>query len=180
MSDHEKLNPPPDAEGDIFRQCRCCGQSRPLPEFGRSGKSTRGHTLYRHVCTPCRNRYKTDLTRAARTCIEDYAAVLMKRVRDRSRVRAFGRTLLSEGWVVRQWDKQRGRCFYSGEAMSLLSGPKLVTVERLDVNLGYVPDNCVLACFCINMMRGSVPIEEFVWWCAKVASNAASEGKEPK
>lgn len=105
--------------------------------------------------------------------------MLMYRVKDRARSRPYGPPTIDEGWIVQQWDKQGGLCFYSGEAMELLSGPRLVTVERLDVRAGYTDDNCVLACFCVNMMRGSVPIEEFVWWCDRISANCPDK-KEPE
>lgn len=153
-----------------FLQCRSCGQDRPAREF----------TSGRRVCTPCRSRYKQSRIKATRNSIEEYAAVLMWRVRDRAKKRPYGPPTLSAGWIVQQWDRQLGRCFYSGTPMSLQPGPCLVTVERLNVNDGYTPENCVLACFCVNMMRGSVPIPEFKWWCEQIAQNAAVEPRAPQ
>jgi hypothetical protein len=80
---------------------------------------------------------------------------------------------------VQQWDKQHGRCYYSGVPLELNSGPFLVTIERLDVSQGYTQENCVLACLCINMMRGSVPIPEFKWWCDQVAKNKDLKAVKP-
>lgn len=157
-----------------LRLCkRCC---TPKPDSGFP-KSVRGK---RWVCKDCAAELGRDRMTKCRASIEDFSSVIMWRIRDRARLRRKGAATINPGWIVQQWDKQGGRCYYSNVAMELRSSPYLVTVERLDVSKGYTPENCVLAALCINMMRGSVPIPEFKWWCQRVAENPLLESAEPE
>ena len=50
-------------------------------------------------------------------------------------------------WFVSQWRRQRGRCAYSHMPMVLQHARGWrCSVERLNNDLGYTPDNCVLIC----------------------------------
>ncbi len=177
----EDTPPPASSKGaGFFRHCKHCAEPKDLTEFAATILSAKGKRLYRHVCHGCRRKLAQQRRLDARASVETYATVLVKRARDRARRRGFDNVSLTEGWVVAQWDKQGGNCFYSGEAMELSSGPYLVTVERLNVAKGYEPENCVLACLCVNMMRASIPMGEFKWWCAKVAKNAPMRAVIPE
>lgn len=164
--------PPPSPEVEFFRHCRVCEQQRRVEEFESTVSRKTGRTLYRGICVHCRRVYAQKRMEEARTSIENYASVLIRRGKERAKKRGFDNISLTEGWVVAQWDKQQGLCFYSGEPMELNSGPRLVTVERLDVGRGYEKGNCVLACLCVNMMRASIHTGEFTWWCGRVAENS--------
>jgi hypothetical protein len=121
---------------------------------------------------------------SARGSIETYATVLVLRCKSRTtkgikQGKNYQKSIVTEGWVVHQWDLQGGLCYYSGVPMDMSPGPTLVTVERLDPKQGYAKENCVLACLCVNMMRGQIPREEFVWWCGEVAKNAPESPAQP-
>lgn len=165
---------------EFFRQCRVCLEPKSLKDFEPTVISPRSGTpLYRHICYACARTARSRKMDSARTSIENYATMMVKWSKDRARIKSFAFSL-TEGWIVAQWDKQKGRCFYSGEPMELQSGPRLVTVERLDVGKGYEPENCVLACLRINMMRASIPMGEFVWWCHRVADKSSVEPSPPQ
>lgn len=134
-------------------------------------------------CRICRRLYQRKRRIIARESIETFAGHILARCRERI-VKACKRghqqdINIDDAWVVAQWDKQRGRCFYSGVPMTLGHGPCLVTVERLDCEVGYTVDNCVLASQQVNMMRRRTPISEFVWWCQQVSMFAPEAPTPP-
>lgn len=65
------------------------------------------------------------------------------------------------------WKKQDGRCVFSGEI--LCKNPKTWSIDRIDNSCGYFPDNIQLTSIPINMMRGSLSVEKFVFYCKQVA-----------
>lgn len=134
-------------------------------------------------CKTCRRLYQRKRRSAARESIETFAGHILARCRERivkARKRGTPHEIdIDPAWVVSQWDKQRGRCFYSGVPMTLGHGPCLVTVERLDCERGYTVDNCVLASQQVNMMRRRTPISEFVWWCQQVSAFAPEDPTPP-
>jgi hypothetical protein len=40
-------------------------------------------------------------------------------------------------------------------------------IDRKDNNYGYTTDNCVACCILCNLMKGSLPYQEFINWIAK-------------
>jgi hypothetical protein len=70
-----------------------------------------------------------------------------------------------------KWDQQQGICYYSGERMTFAGGDDtLVSVDRIDSNLGYTNENTVLCCYQVNIMKNTTEKEKFVLWCKRVAS----------
>lgn len=166
--------PPPET-----RVCRVCKLCKPIEEFREVGGGAR-----RRLCVNCRTREGVAWKTRQRNSIETFASLLFWRSRERSRKLARkgvgdGSGSLSRDWVIKQWESQGGKCFYSGVLMNTGSGPALVTIERLDTTLGYQEDNCVLACYAVNMMRRYTPPEEFTWWCNQVAKNSPFTQQEP-
>ena len=66
-------------------------------------------------------------------------------------------------------------CSLSGIDISLDVNKTLqqqnLSVDRIDSNIGYVKDNIQLVDKRINMMKGSLPNDEFIELCCKVAEN---------
>lgn len=69
---------------------------------------------------------------------------------------------LSLEWCEEQWQKQDGRCHWTGIPLIRRMtapghperrDPRFVSIERLDPDKGYTPDNCVLACRFVNFGR---------------------------
>lgn len=71
--------------------------------------------------------------------------------------------------LVDLWEKQDGRCSVSGVVMTHHrdgSGHKNfnASIDRLNISIGYTPDNIRLVCFAVNIMRGSLNLSEFYFW----------------
>jgi hypothetical protein len=74
--------------------------------------------------------------------------------------------------LQRLWDTQQGKCLYTGWEMSTFTKDlKLVSIERLDNSVGYLPENVVLICWCVNRARGTMPKEDFIYMCRSVSEN---------
>ena len=58
------------------------------------------------------------------------------------------------------YEKQQGKCYYTGTQMTLRSNghlnrdPMLISMDRKDSSEGYTPTNTVLCCWGINALKG--------------------------
>ena len=60
------------------------------------------------------------------------------------------------------YSNQSGKCFYSGLHMPLIEDRKyVVSIDRIDSNVGYVLSNVVLVCTIINSMKNDLSVVEF-------------------
>jgi hypothetical protein len=66
------------------------------------------------------------------------------------------------------WDTQNGKCYYSGTDMILIRGNDKdgssgysASLDRIDSNIGYTPDNTVLCMSAINIMKHTLSIDKF-------------------
>lgn len=64
-------------------------------------------------------------------------------------------------YLINIFDKQKGKCYYSGVDMILKSvsytkraaDHNVMSIDRIDPNRGYTKDNIVLCCNCVNMLK---------------------------
>ena len=56
------------------------------------------------------------------------------------------------------YEKQNGKCFYTGIQMKLESNTErdlfLMSIDRIDSNIGYIKENVVLCCWGLNVLKG--------------------------
>lgn len=163
--------------GDDHHVCQSCKTPRSLDCFAKRG-------WRRGVCYLCLNEQQSLTRLRQRSSIETFSKVLQYRCKDRGKklaARGIPQPIepLTSEWILQQWEIQAGACFYSGVPMETKSGPRLVTVERLDTKKGYDMDNCVLACFAVNMMRRHMVPGEFTWWCDQVSKSSPFSQQSP-
>lgn len=68
-------------------------------------------------------------------------------------------------FILNQWDKQQGLCYYTKVPMlytSCKKDPFQVSIDRIDSSKGYTPENTVLCCQSINYMKNDYPLEKFI------------------
>ncbi len=130
----------------------------------------------RGACKKCELSKRRAARAAGFTTLEGFARITMKAKLTRARYHA--KKLKSAGdaefkidpaWFIAQWKFQRGKCYYTKVPMQREAGPAKVSVDRIDSELGYTPENCVLACYAVNLMKHRAALSEFVWWCRKVS-----------
>lgn len=82
-------------------------------------------------------------------------------------------------FIEELWEKQRGCCFYSGKTMTRTAGAghvdTNVSLERVNLELGYVPSNIVLCCMFLNTSKGTKTIEDWLMWAAEVRNYQAMQ-----
>lgn len=74
------------------------------------------------------------------------------------------------------WEKQQGKCFYTGLDMTYKHDNEKslsVSLDRIIPSKGYMPDNITLCCWRVNMIKGELTIKEFYKWSELINSNKA-------
>lgn len=72
------------------------------------------------------------------------------------------------------WDKQNGKCAYSGLPLSIETNhPEIVSLDRIDSGLGYTKDNLQLLAWSVNKMKQEFSEEYFLKMCSLIANNKA-------
>lgn len=79
------------------------------------------------------------------------------------------------------YKKQNGKCFYTGLPMKLNSNLSrdllLMSCDRIDSFRGYVPDNVVLCCWGVNLLKGQNSPTHFYESLKMLFDGAVSIGK---
>lgn len=71
--------------------------------------------------------------------------------------------------------KQNGKCYYSGVQLTFASNdPNVLSVDRVDSDLGYVDGNVVLCAWIINGMKSDLTKDKFIEMCSMVTATAKS------
>ncbi len=76
---------------------------------------------------------------------------------------------LDVAWANATLQKQKGKCYYTGALMTSDFGRRAATVDRLDSSVGYIKDNCVLACHAANTAKNTMALDKFIRLCHAVA-----------
>lgn len=68
--------------------------------------------------------------------------------------------------LLSQWYKQHGKCFYTGLQLkikieSYYGNREVISIDRIEPEKGYVKENIVFCCDCINTMKSNIPLEDF-------------------
>lgn len=80
---------------------------------------------------------------------------------------------IDEEFIQSLFEKQEGKCFYTGEDLELQSGTtEFFSIDRIDSLKGYTKDNVVLCTWKINKLKSNLPINTFFDICHKVTTNA--------
>ncbi|MDO8610966.1 MAG: hypothetical protein Q7R95_10580 [bacterium] len=79
---------------------------------------------------------------------------------------------LTREFLLEIYNKQNGKCFYSGIEMELdhkklkmNDNPYLLSIDRIDSDKGYTQDNIVLCCLFCNTMKSTFSVKEFFRLC---------------
>ena len=142
-----------DGDGALVEQeCSRCRVMQPVSAFNKHNGFNYGIEVECKTCRANRmairyraNRYglllKTVKTRAARNNLQfDLKAADLQEI----------------------FDRQGGRCVYSGIPFGDVSYETGLSIDRIDSSLGYTRDNIALACFWVNVMKSNCPVTEFV------------------
>ncbi len=183
-----------------FKICSQCGLKKSLEEFAFENKELNQR---RANCKDCKNAASKKTYEETRDDPESVARRIVKKCKEREKYRLAKfiqrRDNLSELpdveltdkdfnidylWVLQQRDAQNNRCYYTGLEMVWSTGliddikrmnPYAVTVERLDSTRPYVQDNCVLACWRANCMKGDGTYDEMILFATSILNKHVIE-----
>jgi len=81
---------------------------------------------------------------------------------------------LTEEYLQKLWDEQKGKCVYSNIEMNLYNGesklPTTASLDRIDSSLGYTKGNVQFVCFSLNLAKNNFDNDVFVNFLLKMSS----------
>ena len=123
--------------------CRTCNQERFLYDFSQRQKCQNGLELWK--CLICKHQSRREILSRILSGMKKHT--VYRNSKDRNHASVFYDSIDQLDTLLNQQD---GRCFYSNKKMKMYSenpyDEKLMSIERLDDNLGYVEGNCVFVC----------------------------------
>lgn len=179
--------------------CRKCGTEKAISEFGVSGKHDGKH---KNICKVCNAAYLRELRlrqpEKMRERDRNWAAKNREKISEKNKKRTLNPTLEKKLQVLLKtaekdrrrnkcslslddlkniWDKQQGRCVYTGLPLTP-KGHRINTVslDRIDSNGIYEQSNVQLVCVAVNRMKLDHDEKVFIQLCRIVARN--NEGEE--
>lgn len=70
---------------------------------------------------------------------------------------------LTQDDILKLKDKQNNRCAYSGRFLTWTPhSPNKASIDRIDSDKGYIPDNIQLTCFLVNQAKSNLTEEQFL------------------
>jgi len=147
------------------KTCFSCKQTKPLSMFFKSKQTTDKHHSWCKICCTEGNKRSREKLNAT---IEGRSKEFLRNAKNAAVKRKQDFTVTPRD-IVKCWEDQFGICAYSGREMTLKAGSlNTVSIERIDSDIGYVPQNIVLVCQAINRMKSDFSFEDFYDLCKDV------------
>lgn len=116
--------------------------------------------------TTCSNECTNKIQRDKRNTLRGRLNLCLQKARARNECN------IDIEWLLNQWNKQNGKCFYTGWDMTLLGETFLrPSIERIDSSKGYGKDNVVLCCKQANWAKNNYTLRDFLSMCRAVVKN---------
>jgi len=120
------------------------------------------------------------MAKSTRSPLEQFMATSLKRARSRDKMKGWASDdNVTIKYLVGIYHGQNGKCFHTGETMTLERGlvenavvPELCTFDRIDNTKGYIVGNIIMACDGINRMRSDMDLKKFQALCKKIGMKA--------
>lgn len=155
-----------------IKRCSLCSEDLPLSAF-----RVRPTSQPRAYCVPCWNSSANRLRDEASSTAHGYIAYALPAIKYRSLKKKGVPFSLTVDSLVHQYHRQYGRCALSGIILThdrRGALPTNISVDRVDPEGPYSPDNIQLVCAEVNIMRRSLPLEEFLTWTRLIADTNSS------
>jgi hypothetical protein len=145
------------------KRCSVCGTEKHLKHFD-DGRTT---------CRSCKHLRRRE---RASGSLEGFLQMRLASLKQRHRQKKFEGTTVSLEYLVALYEQQRGICAISGIPMHITTDQSdlSVSVDRIDINKGYVEDNIRLVCTRINLMRSTLNDHDFLWWCRAMVNSSGN------
>ena len=175
-----------------MKQCACCQELKPKHDFHNS----RGHGGLYPYCKPCTlNKSKIYYAKPqTKERVKKYYATPIVKLRIRKQKQSSPRQTLSIAlnrafkrckiFTARRatindlmciWEKQKKLCAISGLRMTWATGKASgtsISIDRIDQQKGYSPNNIRLVCLAVNRFRGDGSDAEMLTIAKAIVENA--------
>lgn len=168
--------------------CKYCNEEKNIDKFQKYNSKYTGEELYDNKCYDCKYKEKSENKENKRYTVEDFLKYLLADTKNRNDTKHNKRKddkykdfNLTHEYLIELWNKQNGKCAYSGRDMIynyskkdynyLNYNPEKVSIDRIDSSKGYIKDNIVLCCAITNTMKMDLPFEEFKKWINDIHNN---------
>lgn len=152
--------------------CSSCKQYKKSNNFPKN----KHNKLRDGLSYVCKNCYSTiyNKNRIEKATINKLDYTLKMRLND-SKQRAKKRNIYNDIIIedlYELWNTQNGKCAISGIDLTVESYNGRVntnvSIDRIDSTKGYTKSNIQLVCSTINMMKGSLNIDELIFFCENI------------
>ena len=156
------------------RRCCFCKEVKDLACFGLHSGTCRRRSC--KICESVNAKEKWHKKRKNQS-LEEAIAYKFYQAKYRSKVKNREFELLVND-VVKQWEKQNGKCYYTGLDMTIAPNNwNHFSIDRINSLEGYTTDNIVLCTHIVNLMKNDLPHDIFLEYCAMVVVHCHEMGK---
>jgi len=161
----------------------CLSPTKPISEFHRNRSKVGGLQSQCKVCvrkwlsSDVGKNYHREYFRV--WDVENWHARLFHSCTKRNKHRPESwlknqKVTITKEWILEQYVRQAKKCYHTGVIMIPSEDPRnpfQPSLERLDNDVTYTPENTVLASWAANAARGSSSVEVFREWLKAVRSS---------
>lgn len=129
--------------------------------------------FFNRICKECArsNGRKNYKIYKEKMTIERFARLKVKNAKSRAKTKNINFDFTVEDFL-KLYIKQNGNCFYSGLPMSInIDDNRIMSIDRINSDLGYTKDNCVLTIRVVNIMKNNLSFSEFIKMCQIISNN---------
>lgn len=160
---------------DGQQQCSTCKEWKPVDQFAPH-KLTHNkiETRCRHCEVKRRQAWANRSVETAMTLLYRSHKQLVKfRTPSDRRKRLVESSSITPALLLELWHSQQGRCDVTGVPMTYCRGlgTRVFTnasIDRIDSDFGYTPDNVRLVCKAVNWMKHEMTDREMLQWAALI------------
>jgi hypothetical protein len=167
--------------------CKYCKIEKNKDRFQKYN-SNKNQELYYLKCYDCKNKEREYTKENKKYTVEEFLKYLLADTKNRNDTKnkkrkdnKYKEFNLTHEYLIEIWNKQNGKCAYSGRNMVynyskkdynyLNYNPEKVSIDRIDSSKGYIQGNIVLCCAMSNSMKMDLPYEEFKKWINDIHNN---------
>ena len=146
------------------RTCYSCKEIKNLTDFV---KRTQNKFGYSYECKCCKNIKKRKPTNKLKQPL--WVSRLKHTLTKRSK--KYKVENITSEFLNSLYEKQDGKCYYTGIKMSIINPKKnlfQISLDRLDSNLGYAQNNVVLCCYGINLCKSDTTEKDFLEFLTQI------------
>jgi hypothetical protein len=158
-----------------------CFKHKPCAVCGTKFKPKSG--IHKFCSEKCKGKHKYLTGEITTESQYKYISGNWQRYFSRLVNRSRGRAELTVEELLEVLENQDYKCALSGVELTckLEKGTVFKTnasIDRIEAGGPYIKENIQLVCRALNSWRGDTPVEEFIWWCKRVADKSRETGEE--